>query len=48
MDDFIELILELLLEGSIDALPNKKISLVITINRRLMSVLFSSKYYVFI
>ena len=31
MDDFIELILELLLEGSIDALPNKKIPLVIII-----------------
>lgn len=31
MDVFIELILELLLEGSIDALPNKKIPLVIRI-----------------
>lgn len=31
MDDFIEFILELLLEGSIDALPNKKIPLVIRI-----------------
>ena len=31
MDEFIELILELLLEGSIDALPNKQIPLVIRI-----------------
>lgn len=31
MDDFIEFILKLLLEGSIDALPNKKIPLVIII-----------------
>ena len=40
MDDFIELILELIIDGSIEALPNKKIPKILRIIIALIPIRF--------